>query len=343
MDYGLMRNGDDPRVVASIVEEGPPADACKMSPNPMRYLNLFTLCAVNFMWAAQYPAYKVASDHMDVTNLSFWTFVFATILLLPFLLREQRQVMGAGRLDRSAVSEFILLGLAGCIPPSVFIAWGISHSTASNAAIISLTIPVLMVLMAVAMLGEHMTGLRWCSIGMAVIGTVLVSRIKSGSGFFSGSVVTGNLVIFLAGAGSAFYNTYSKKLLARFSELQVLVYSYLVAGVACAALSLLGGGRPFYRIAGYPLAAWGAVLVLGAVSWGLAMGLWMWVLKRLEVSQVSASIYLLPVFGVILSAATLHERLTLYQLGGGLLVFLGTFLTSDYESRLARKKLVEEK
>jgi drug/metabolite transporter (DMT)-like permease len=241
-------------------------------------------------------------------------------------------------MDRSAVGEFILLGVVGCIPPSVLIAWGISHSTASNAAIISLTIPVLMVIMATMMLGEKMTHLRYLSIGMAIIGTILVSGIRSGAGFFSGGVLAGNAVIFVAGAGSAYYNTYSKKLLARFSELQVLVYSYIVTALACAALSLLGGGRPFYRITGYPLAAWGAVLVLGTVSWGLAMGLWMWVLKRLDVSQVSVSIYLLPLFGVILSALTLHERLTLAQIAGGLFVFVGTFLTSDYEARRAPKK-----
>jgi drug/metabolite transporter (DMT)-like permease len=146
-------------------------------------------------------------------------------------------------------------------------------------------------------------------------------------------------VIFLAGAGSAFYNTYGKRLLARFSELQVLVYSDIVAGLACAVLSLFGGGRPFYRVRGYPLSAWGAVLVLGGLSWGLAMALWMWVLKRLEVTQVSASIYLLAVFGVILSALTLHERLTLAQIAGGLFVFVGTFLTSEYETRRTSKKL----
>jgi drug/metabolite transporter (DMT)-like permease len=265
-------------------------------------------------------------------------FVFAIGLLAPFLLRERRRFRHSTRLDRTSAGEFLLLGLAGNLPPSVFIAWGISHSTASNAAIISLTIPVLMVLMAGAMLGEQMTWLRWFSIALAITGTLLASKIDSGSGFFSGSVLAGNAVIFFAGAGSAFYNTYSKKLLARFSELQVLVYSYVVTCLACAAISIAGSERPFYRVAGYPPAAWLAVLVLGGGSWGLAMALWMWVLKRLEVSQVSVSIYLLPMFGVLLSALTLHERITRPQVAGGTLVFLGTFLTSAYETRRAVKK-----
>ena len=80
-----------------------------------------------------------------------------------------------------------------------------------------------------------------------------------------------------------------------------------------------------------PLAFWLSILTLGAFTWGIAMVLWMWVLKRLEAIQVSASIYLLSIFGVILSAVVLGERIGLPQIIGGALVFAGTFLTSEYE------------
>jgi drug/metabolite transporter (DMT)-like permease len=288
------------------------------------------------MWAAQYPAYKIASDQMSSANLNFWTFVFAILLLAPFLLREHLRHPKRWGIKAPMVKEFLILGLVGNVPPSIFIAWGIAHSTASNAAIISLTIPVLMVLMAVLMLGEHMTLLRWFSIIMAVLGTVMVSRLKSAESFFSPSALAGNAVIFLAGAGSAFYNTYSKKLLSKFTELEVLVYSFSVTCMACAALSLVGKGYPFYVISRYDWRAWVAVFVLGAFSWGIAMILWMWVLKRLEIAQVSSSIYLLSFFGVLLSAITLRERLTLPQIAGGMLVLTATFLTSEYEVRLAQ-------
>lgn len=275
---------------------------------------------------------------MGVVNLSFWTFVFAIVLLAPFLMLEQRNNKHRATMGASTVRPFLILGLVGNIPPSVFIAWGIAHSTASNAAIISLTIPVLMVLMGVFMLGEHMTRLRWVSIAMAMAGTILVSKINSGSRFLSSSALAGNAVILLAGAGSAFYNTYSKKLLEQFTELQVLVYSFIVTCIACAALSLLGDNRPFYQVAGYPWQAWIAIVVLGVFSWGAAMVIWMWVLKRLEIGQVSTSIYLLSLFGVLLSAITLHERLTLLQIAGGVMVFVGAFLTSEYEAHFAQRE-----
>jgi len=302
-----------------------------------RFRNLAVLCLVNFLWAAQYPAYKIASDHMEVAALSFWTFVIASVLLMPFLLRGRvRNPVAADPLSRwRVVFQFILLAVAGLLPPSVLLAWGISRSTASNAAILALTIPVLMVMMSIPLLGERPTPLRIISLVLALAGTVLISRNDIAQGSLLGGVLAGNIVIFLAGAGSAFYNTFGKKLLERFREVEVLIWGYAAAAVFCAVLSALLDTRPFYRVAGYPGSAWLAVLALGALPWGIAMVMWMWVLKRLEVSQVSVSIYLLPIFGVLLSALTLRERLTWLHLAGGALVFLATYLTSEYEARRA--------
>ena len=63
------------------------------------------------------------------------------------------------------------------------------------------------------------------------------------------------------------------------------------------------------------------------------MVLWMWVLNRLEVGQVSTSIYLLPLFGLILSIVTVHDRITLSQILGGALTVAGTATLTLFEGR----------
>ena len=247
-----------------------------------RFVNLAALALVNLMWAGQYAAYKIASDHIDIAALNFWTFLIAALLLAPFWLRQRSRVV---RVERSGlgriVLQFTLLAVLGLLPPSVLLAWGITHSSASNAAILSLTIPVLMVLMSWLLLKEQLTPLRLVSLALALAGTVLISRSDLVGGSFSAALLTGNLVIFVGGAGSAFYNVFSKRLLERFSELEVLIYGYVVAIICCAVLSTVHDARPFYHAASYPPSAWGALFVLGGLSWGLAMVLWMWVLKRL--------------------------------------------------------------
>lgn len=300
-----------------------------------RYVNIGTLVLVNLMWAAQYPAYKIASEHMSPASMNFWTLLSSTMLLLPFLALQSRRNPGAaGRLDARSVLDFVLLGTLGILPPSLLLSWGIARSTASNAAIIQLTIPLLMVCMAMVVLGERVTVLRVTSLVIALAGTVITSKADlTGSDVASTRMLVGNIAVLLSGLGSAFYNTYAKKVLDRFGELRVLVYTYVVGLVCCAVISLFSDGAPFYVVAGYPRSVWLSIAVLGALTWGLAMALWMWVLKRLEAVQVSVSIYMLSIFGVLLSAVALHERVRLPQVVGGLMVFLATFLTSEYESR----------
>jgi drug/metabolite transporter (DMT)-like permease len=106
-----------------------------------------------------------------------------------------------------------------------------------------------------------------------------------------------------------------------------------VAAVACAAISAAVYQSPFFDVTGSaPSAGW-AVLSLGVLPWGFAMVLWMWVLNRLDVGQVSASIYLLPFFGLVLSVITVHDRISFHQSIGGALVLVGTIVLTVYESR----------
>jgi drug/metabolite transporter (DMT)-like permease len=298
------------------------------------WINFVALILVNLFWAAQYPAYKIAGDGMESATLNFWTLLFAAVLLLPLWLLEKHKRKDVRKAFKwKTLREYLLLGVLGIVPPSVMLSWGIAHSLASNAAILSLTIPVLMTGLGVLMLREKLTLIRIFSLLLGLVGTLLVSTSDLAQASFSRNLLLGNFVILIAGLGSAFYNTYSKDLLSRYSELEVLIYSYAVGFAACAIISGAFETKPFYRISGYSRATWLAIAILGFLSWGVAMVLWMWVLNRLEVGQVSTSIYLLPLFGLILSIVTVHDRITLPQILGGALTVAGTATLTLFEGR----------
>jgi drug/metabolite transporter (DMT)-like permease len=296
-----------------------------VSAKPASWVHLSLLVLVNLFWAAQYPAYKVASEHLGIATLNLWTFLFATLCLLPFLARERkrRPAAHAKRLKHD-LWRFLLLSVAGILPPSLLLAWGIERSTAANASILSMTIPVLMTLMGVFMLREKLTYPRVIGLFLGLAGTLLISTDDLRHASFKPELLVGNSVIFLAGLGSAFYNAYSKALLARYSELEVLVYSDALGALCCGVVSLLFERPSLFGVASYPASAWVSVVVLGTLSWGLAMVLWMKVLSQLDLSQISVSVYLLPVFGVALAILTLHERIQPQQIAGGILVIVGT-------------------
>jgi drug/metabolite transporter (DMT)-like permease len=306
------------------------------------------LVLVNTLWAAQYSAYKVATEKMGPLTVSAWTFLMASIVLFPFLARDRRKshtrIPSADQSDarvtegrstlwtRKSIVAFAIAGVLGLVPGSALLAWGIDRSTASNAAIIYLTLPVITAVLASLVLGERMTKLRWASLAIALTGVLLLSAPDLRQLSLSNSkFLMGNILVLLACLGSSLYNVYCKELLKWFTPVQVLVYGYLIA--FCFTVILLQWTEPvsWSSIAAYSASTWTALAVLSVFSWGLAMILWMFLLERLDVSQASVSIYLLPFLGVVISAITLHESIGVSTILGGVITLGGTILITALE------------
>jgi len=277
---------------------------------------------------------------MSASTLSFYTFLVAICILAPFWIVARRP--STALRERSsrdwghAFASYLLLGVVGLLPTSILMSWGIEHSSGSNAAILTLTIPILMVAVAVPMLGERFTWIRVFTLLISLTGAVLISRDDVSGGSFTSSTLAGNAVISAACAGAAFYNIYSKKLLQQHSELEVLIYGYAVAVALCALTSLSLDAQPFYQVKAFPASAWIAVLALGSLTWGISNVLFMWLLQRIDIGQISVSIYLLSFFGVVFSAATLGERVGIVQMVGAIVVITATVLSDSHERNARR-------
>jgi drug/metabolite transporter (DMT)-like permease len=298
--------------------------------------NWLLLVLVNAMWAAQYPAYKTASEQIGPVTLSGLCFLVASLLMLPFYLREKRSLLSAPCLTRWTARNswgFLMVGVLGLIPASALLAWGTQRSNASNAAILSLSVPLLTAILAWAVLNEKMTPVRWLSLVLSLGGVLILSGVDlRNAEFVNRRFLLGNLLVLAACASSSVFNVYSKELLGRFSQFQILLYSYWIAAGLCVPLALLTESPSWSAVAGYRIETWLSVLVLSTMTWGLAMVLWMKLLTRLDVNQASVSIYLLPFLGVLLSVVTLHEKVTAAMLIGGAITLLGTLLITCTEA-----------
>jgi drug/metabolite transporter (DMT)-like permease len=180
-----------------------------------------------------------------------------------------------------------------------------------------------------------MTLLRWISFVLALGGVLIVSHIDWKSvDFVHRNYLTGNLLILGSCLGSGFYNSFSKRVLAKFSPVTVLFYTFLLSDVLL--LALIGWLEPgsLSGLRGIGSAAWLSLLAIALFSLAISMILFFWVIQRVEVTQASLSIYLLPVFGVLISGITLHERISLDLILGAALVFGSTFLVTYVEDGL---------
>jgi drug/metabolite transporter (DMT)-like permease len=131
--------------------------------------------------------------------------------------------------------------------------------------------------------------------------------------------------------GSAFYNVYSKKLLGRYSPLQVLLYSYYFVVAFLIPITLCTEPEFLHQVAHYSLRTWIGIALLAIFQYCLSMVIFLTVLTRLDATQASLSNYMIPFFGLLIAALVLHERLAFPMMLGGGLVLVSTLLITVYE------------
>jgi drug/metabolite transporter (DMT)-like permease len=299
--------------------------------HPIQYF--LVLAVVNLMWAFQFSGAKIATERLGPVTVTFIPLALSTVLFAP-LVRLSRGPKPKPRFTAVVVRDLILAGTLGIIPSQLGLTWGVQLSLASNASVLTLTIPVLTAIMAVVLLGERMTVVRWLSFALAICGVLIVSDIDWRSvELFRGTYLLGNLLLFASCLGSAFYNTYSKKLLETFNPVELLVYTFLVAGIELLILMLILEPPNVGQLVSLGMGVWTTLLTIALLSLSVSMLLFFWVIDKIDVTQASLSIYLLPVFGVLLSTVFVGEKITTQLVFGGLLVFTGTFLVTVYEER----------
>jgi drug/metabolite transporter (DMT)-like permease len=310
-------------------ERAIPAQSASRPRSSVQYF--FVLVLVNLMWAFQFSGAKVATERLGPIAVALIPLVISTVLFLPFLRLGTAQTTRP-RFTGAIIRDLVLVGTLGVVAAQLGLTWGVERSLASNASVITLSIPVLTAFMAAALLGEKMTAVRWVSFVLAISGVLLVSDIDWKSvQIFRGTYLLGNGLIFISCLGSAYYNTYSKKLLEIFTPVELLVYSFLVSDVALFILMMIVEPSSLSKLTSLGPAAWGSLAIIAVFSLSLSMVLFFWVIKRIDVTQASLSIYLLPVFGVLLSSMVVKEKIRWQLIAGGLLVFAGTLLITVYE------------
>ena len=299
-----------------------------MKANPTKLVDWLLLLACNLMWASQFVMVKLVQEQMGPLFAVTFPIALSTILLVFLVIREPKL-----SLRKSDLRDFILLGILGQLVAQLFITWGVRFAPASNAALLSLIMPISTAVMAHFILGEHMNPIRWISFGLALLGVVACSGVDWHGVDFSHSYFLGNALIFMSVLGSAFYNTYSKKALERHSPLQVLLYSYYALLIVLLPMTVALEPSGFTNLGHYSTTVWIGLAILAIFQYFLSMVIFLNVLTRLDATQAALSNYLIPFFGVLIAAVVLHEHLTGFMIAGGALALASTLLITVWDDK----------
>src|ERR1700722_1088879 len=303
------------------------------STKPKTAFYFLLLALASLIWSGQGIAVKVLDPHLGPIAITFLPFYVTTLLFVPLLLRLRRQNPASAAPSARDWVRFTIAGVGGQVLAQLGMTWGISKSLASNGAILNLLIPVISAVLASFMLKERLTLLRIGSLAIGLVGVVFLSvgDFRQAS-FGSMKYLTGNLLIFGGCFGSSFYNVYCKGLMQKFQEIEILIFSYVTASVA--SIPLLIWAEPFHfssflTFDGKSIVAF---LFLALFMYGASMLLFFKALQHLDVTTASTSLYLVPVFGVLLAALLLGERLNPAALAGAAIVLISTILVVRYDT-----------
>lgn len=295
------------------------------------------LFACNLIWSFHFTSIKLTQDQVGPYFTVWAPMLLATVFLAPFVIKDFKK----GNKKIKDVLIFVQLGALGAFPSQVLMTYGTQYSLASNAAILVLTLPILTAVFAFLLLKEKMNNIRWISFAIAIIGVILCSTDDIRNMDLSSKYAFGNLLIFLAIIGNAYYNVGCKKIADKYTEMEMVFYTYLVLVIMLTPLVLYYEPEMFSKVPSFTTKTWLGMASLTLFHNFLSMIMFFSVLKYLDATQVALSNYLITFMGLPIAAFILGEKLNSQAVIGGILVLASTLILTIVDTRTYKNRLVQ--
>ncbi len=269
------------------------------------------------IWGLTFVPGKIALAEMGPFTLAVLRFCLALAILLPIALRSPE----AARLARLPWRSLVVMGFTGVALYVGFQNLGLARTSATDAGLISGSVPAVTAGLSAVVLKERLGFLRTLGIAGSMSGVAVMVLGSSSAG--AGSL-EGDLLLLVPPLAWAVYTLINKKVGGTVSESMVLVTT-----MAFGVLFLLPGAVLEMMSAGFgPISAsgWVSLLFLGFGGSAGSFFCWNAALRRLDAAEASTYINLVPLVTVVSAALMLGESLTVPQALGGALVVLGVYL-----------------
>ena len=294
----------------------------------------FGSMACCLLWGSAFPAIKVGYRFFEIASedsasqilFAGLRFSLSGLLVLIFASLSRRKAVVP---TRASAGPILVLALFQTILQYLFFYIGLAHAAGTRSSIINGSSAFLAILIsALIFRQETLTGRKIAGCVLGLAGVVLVNL--GGGGFGFDMTLTGEGFILFATTAYAM----STVLIRRFSQKNDPVLlsgaQFFIGGLVLALLGLAFGGRITHFTAG-GIALFAYLVLLSSAAYTL----WSVLLKNNPVSRISVYSFMIPVFGVILSALFLRESsaFNLRTLAALALVSAGIYIVNRAPAR----------
>ncbi len=290
-----------------------------MSDGVQRMLPAVALLLAMALWGSSFVALKYSFQEMHPLMVILGRMVVASCCFVPFM----RSFSRVGIRRRHALPVLLMCLCEPCCY-FLFETAALTRTSASQAAMITTMLPLMVALSAGMVLGERITARTIGGFVLAATGALWLSLGGQGTQQ-APQPALGNFLEFMAMVCATGYTILMKRLSKELHPFFLTGIQAFTGAVFFAPVLLF----PSVRAASLTWGGVGAILYLGVVVSMGAYGMYNFGVSRIPASQASAYVNLIPAFSILLSYLILDERLNLCQWMACVLVFSGVLISQE--------------
>lgn len=298
-----------------------------------RYLVLLAVTLSTFFWGSNFNAGASVVADASPYVVATERFVFATIIIIIFMLLKDRTSIIA--LQKNWIA-FIALGLLGITGFNLAFFIGLKTTSAINGSLIMATSPITTALLA-AMIDKHKISLIQ-TVGMLIslFGVVIVVSNGSIMNLISLNFSSGDLIIMLGNLAWATYTVGSRKYISNSTPLQTTTYTMLFGTIGILLFTVYNNNL-LISLNNITIKNHLILVYMAVCGTVLAYLFWNFGIKEIGAANTAVFFNLVPVFTMILALFT-GSVPNLLQISGALIVICGVILaTGSYKTMLSKK------
>lgn len=238
--------------------------------------------------------------------------------------------------DRKDYWRLAVCGLFGVGLNQTFFLWGLSETSPLNAAVLMITVPIFVFLLAWALRQESINLQKILGLLISFGGAIGLTLVGAGGEGSSESSIFGDILISINACSYGLYLVLVRPLVLRYNAFTITKWIFIFGSIPNITVSLFFFTPSHFESISSD-ALYGIIYLVLAATIG-AYFLNAWAMKTVPSSSVGIYIYVQPVFVALLSALLSQGELSLLKIQYILLIFAGVFLVTTRMRLLGRRK-----
>ncbi|MBF4693733.1 DMT family transporter [Fusibacter ferrireducens] len=262
-----------------------------------------------FFWAGAFIAGKLGINALSPTLLTFFRMGLASLILFPVLIHKHPQTW---KINSDQLKIVIATGLIGMIGYHMFFFSALKYTTASKAAMINASNPLITAFLASLFVSEKLTLKKIFFIFTALLSVIFILINGNIENLLTLTLNKGDLLMLCGTLSWAIYSVIVRKYIRQFGALKLSAYTFLSSTIMLAPFALITFVKTNAIAVG--LNPYLAVIYMAIFPTVIGYLIQQYAIGQIGASKTALFINLVPIISTLLAVILLNETVHFYHL-----------------------------